>query len=225
MIDVREPTNPTFAGCFADTETGRRGTGYSHDAQCVIYRGPDEEHQGSEICFGSNETALSIADVTDKSNPVALSRISYPRPGYTHQGWITEDHRYFFMGDESDEINVNREGTPFPGTRTMIYDIQDLDDPILTKEFFGTTAASDHNLYIRGDLMFQSNYLAGLRIIDVSDPENPIEIGYFDTVPFSENTPSMSGSWSNYPFFPSGIVIVNSGSEGLFMVRPQRPIS
>jgi hypothetical protein len=73
--------------------------------------------------------------------------------------------------------------------------------------------------------MFQSNYLAGLRILDISDPVNPYEISYFDTVPFSENTPSMSGSWSNYPFFDSGIVIVTSGAEGLFLVRPQRPIS
>ena len=41
MIDLRDPANPQFAGCFTDGETGRRGTGYSHDAQCVTYTGPD----------------------------------------------------------------------------------------------------------------------------------------------------------------------------------------
>ena len=51
MIDIRNPTNPTFAGCCADPTTGRQGTGYSHDAQCVIYRGPDEDHQEKEIRF------------------------------------------------------------------------------------------------------------------------------------------------------------------------------
>ncbi|HEX6323489.1 MAG TPA: choice-of-anchor B family protein, partial [Vicinamibacterales bacterium] len=61
MIDIREPKAPKFAGCFQDTETGNQRTGYSHDAQCVIYQGPDEQHRGREICFGSNETALSIA--------------------------------------------------------------------------------------------------------------------------------------------------------------------
>ena len=64
MIDIREPTKPTFAGCFADETTGRRNTGYSHDAQCVTYHGPDTVYRGREICFGSNETAISIADVT-----------------------------------------------------------------------------------------------------------------------------------------------------------------
>ena len=73
MINIEEPARPTFAGCFADTTTGNQKTGYSHDAQCVIYHGPDVEHDGKEICFGSNETALSIADVSDKNNPVPLS--------------------------------------------------------------------------------------------------------------------------------------------------------
>ena len=64
MLDLSEPSVPAFAGCFFDGQTGRRGTGYSHDAQCVVYDGPDEDYQGREICLGSNETALSISDVT-----------------------------------------------------------------------------------------------------------------------------------------------------------------
>ena len=71
IVDIRDPVNPSFVGCFADTSTGRNRTGYTHDVQCVIYHGPDAEHQGREICFGSNETALSIADVTDKQRPMA----------------------------------------------------------------------------------------------------------------------------------------------------------
>ena len=60
MIDIREPGQLQFAGCFTDSRTGRVGTGYSHDALCIVYDGPDREHAGKEICFGSNETALSI---------------------------------------------------------------------------------------------------------------------------------------------------------------------
>ncbi|MFQ5551393.1 MAG: choice-of-anchor B family protein, partial [Gemmatimonadales bacterium] len=127
IINIQNPTDPTFVGCFSDPETGRVGTGYSHDAQCIVYNGPDADYQGHEICFGSNETALSIADVTDKQNPVAVSNATYPSVGYAHQGWVTDDHRYFFMDDELDELSheeINR-------TRTLIWDISDLDDPIL----------------------------------------------------------------------------------------------
>jgi len=213
MIDIREPKNPTFAGCFAHPNTGRRGTGYAHDAQCVIYNGPDEEHAGREICFGSNETALSIADVTDKENPVVLGLAEYPNVAYTHQGWLTEDQSYFYMNDELDEVQGLAQNT-----RTLIFDVMDLDEPQLLKEHFTENTSSDHNLYIRGNLMYQSNYNSGLRVFDISDVENPREVAFFDTVP-GEDFPSMDGSWSNYPFFASGIVVVTSGRQGMFLVR------
>ncbi len=214
MIDIRSPSNPVFAGCFFDTETGNQGTGYSHDAQCVTYHGPDEDYQGSEICFGANETALSIADVTDKAEPVALASASYPNVGYSHQGWLDEEHRYLYMNDELDESA----GTVV-GTRTLVWDVTDLDDPILVKEHFAENGATDHNLYVRGDLMYQSNYLSGLRVLDISDRENPVEVGYFDTVPWGEDSPEMDGSWSNYPYFASGTIVVTSQREGVFFLQ------
>jgi choice-of-anchor B domain-containing protein len=215
IIDVRNPKNPTFAGCFSDAQTGRAGTGYTHDAQCVTYAGPDEDYVGREICFGANETALSIADVTDKENTVALSRASYPSVGYSHQGWLSEDQQWFFMNDELDELNglVDR-------TRTIIWDVSDLDDPQLVAEHLGEEESSDHNLYVVGNLMYQSNYQSGLRILDIEDPANPVEVAYFDTVPYGDNGAGFGGSWSNFPFFDNGLVIVTSGNEGLFLVRP-----
>ena len=214
MIDVRTPTAPTFAGCFADATTGRRGTGYSHDAMCIVYHGPDTEHQGKEVCFGSNETALSIADVTDKDNPVALAMSSYPNAGYSHQGWIDEQHEYFYMNDELDEVS----GT-VAVTRTLVWDVKDLDDPLLVKEHFSENKSSDHNLYVLGDLMYQSNYVSGLRILDISDREAPEEVAFFDTVPWTEDAPGFDGSWSNYPYFKSGVIVVTSGKEGVFILR------
>jgi len=224
MIDIHDPLNPTFAGCFSDPTTGRQKTGYTHDAQCVTYRGPDEEHQGREICFGANETALSIADVTDKQSPVAISMAEYPNVGYTHQAWLTEDHRYLYMDDELDELNGLVDHT-----RTLVWDVSDLDDPVLVKEFLNpNTTSIDHNLYVKGDKIFQSNYVAGLRILDIQDPTEPREVGFFDTVPFGDDGPRFDGSWSNYPYFESGVIVVTSGYEGLFLLRyreADRPIS
>jgi choice-of-anchor B domain-containing protein len=218
MIDIRTPTEPTFAGCFADTNTGNNRTGYSHDAMCVVYNGPDTEHVGKEICFGSNESALSIADVSDKENTVPISSATYPNVAYAHQGWITDDHKYFFMNDEGDESVSVQAGQPMEGTRTLVWDIADLDDPIMVKEHFGETFTIDHNLYIKGNLMYQSNYVSGLRILDISDPENPREVGFLDTVPWSEEV-EFDGSWSNYPFFASGTLVVASGKEGVFFLK------
>jgi choice-of-anchor B domain-containing protein len=225
MIDIKDPKNPRFVGCFSDPSTGRQKTGYTHDAQCVLYRGPDPDYQGREICFGSNETALSIADVTDKENPRAIAVAEYPNVGYTHQAWLTEDHRHLLMDDELDELNGLVDNT-----RTLIWDVSDLDDPVLIKEFLNpNTTSIDHNQYVVGDKVFQSNYIAGLRVLDISDIENPREVGYFDTVPYGSDAPRFDGSWSNYPFFKSGVIVVTSGDEGLFLLRyrPEgdRPVS
>lgn len=209
MINVQDPKNPTFAGCFSHPNAG--GT---HDSQCVTYRGPDTRYAGREICLNSNGSSFIIADVTDKDNPKTLTHTTYPNLAYTHQGWLTEDQKYFYMNDELDELNGNVENT-----RTLIWDVQDLEDPVLVKEFLLDSKASDHNLYVRGNFMYQSNYQAGLRILDITDPVNPVEAAFFDTVPYGGDEPGFGGSWSNYPYFKSGIIAVSSRGEGMFLLK------
>ena len=215
MIDLADPAVPVFAGCFNEPRTGRGGSGATHDAQCVNYHGPDPDYAGREICLSSNGTALSIADVTDKSNPVAVSIADYPSVAYAHQGWLTEDHRFFYLNDEGDEAS-----DLVDATRTIIFDLTDLDEPELSGFYFADNSAIDHNLYVKGNLMYQTNYLAGLRILDISDPANPVEVASFDTVPYGPNDNSpVLGAWSNYPFFKSGVIVVSSGREGVFFLK------
>jgi choice-of-anchor B domain-containing protein len=214
MIDIKDPLHPQFAGCFNDSRTGSGGSGATHDAQCVVYHGPDREHQGKEVCVGLNGTAISVADVSDKANPVPISFRGYPTSAYVHQGWLTDDHRYFYQNDEADELSgkVDR-------TRTLVWDLADLDDPILVTEFFGPTNATDHNLYIDGDFMYETNNASGLRIVDISDRENPVEFGFFDTTPYGKDVAGFNGTWSSYPFFESGMIVVTSRREGVFIVK------
>ncbi|MGE5927581.1 MAG: choice-of-anchor B family protein [Gemmatimonadota bacterium] len=216
MVNIKDPKNPSFAGCFQDKATGLASTGYSHDAQCTVYHGPDTRYTGREICIGANENAISIADVTDKQNPVAVGRGTYPDVGYAHQGWFSDDHRYWYQDDELDELQGKTKGT-----RTIIWDLQKLDDPVVVGQYEAPVNASDHNLYIVGDRMYNSNYTSGLRVVDISDRTKPREVGFFDTVPVGPEAPGFGGSWSNYPFFKSGTILVTSGNEGLFLVKDQ----
>ena len=212
MINVEDPRNPEFVGCAP--------TGGTHDTQCVTYQGPDERYQGRELCLNSNGQTFQIQDVTDKDNPVTVGSGSSPNPAYIHQGWLTEDHRYFYQDDESDVIAGNVETT-----RTLIWDVSDIEDPVLVKEFMGSMPASAHNLYIKDNLVYQANYLYGLHILDISDPENPREVGAFDTAPHKEGA-GFGGAWSNYPYFESGTIIVTSMQEGLFILKKRvRPVS
>jgi choice-of-anchor B domain-containing protein len=213
MVDIREPLNPRFMGCFQD----QRGT---HDVQCVNYEGPDQRYHGREICLKSNGSIFAISDVTDKDNVRAVSRATHPNPAYLHQGWLTEDQRYFFMDDESDVIRGN-----VATTRTLVWDLSNLEDPILATEFMGSMPASAHNQYVKDNFSYQANYRYGLHILDISDPENPREVGTFDTSPYHTG-PGFSGAWSTYPFFQNGTILVTSLQEGVFLLKKrERPIS
>jgi choice-of-anchor B domain-containing protein len=218
MVDVRNALKPAFAGCYLSALPGGRVRGYTHDAQCVTYRGPDARYRGRQICIGSNEAEINIADVTDKSKPVLLGRNSYPNVAYAHQGWFDDEQRYFYMNDEGDELAGH-----VTGTRTLVWDLAKLDEPILAREYIGPVPASDHNLFVRGNLVYESNYGSGLRVLDISDRTNPREIGFFDSAPYNKDEPghsaAASGAWSNYPFFRSGVVVFTSVREGLFIVR------
>ena len=214
MVDIRNPLEPKFAGCHSHSNTGRSGRGYTHDTQCVVYRGPDTDYYGREICFSSNETALSIMDVTDKSAAFELAAEGHPNVAYAHQGWLTEDHRYFVMNDEGDE----RQGLT-DRTRMLIWDVTKLDEPVIDTEFLGQTHTPDHNLYARAGYIFASNYTSGLRVFDLSNPSAPVEVAYFDTHPATDDL-SFNGTWSVYPFFASGTIIVNSHPDGLLVLDP-----
>jgi len=219
IVDIRAPLQPAYAGCFIDSATGNAGDGYTHDAQCVVYDGPDAKHAGKEICFGANVSGISIADVSDKTDPQKLASATYPSAAYAHQAWLTENHRYLFLNDEIDELQPHWLSLPpLPGTRTLIWDVEDLDDPVFLQEYFGPTGASDHNLYIHRDTLYMANYAGGLRIVNISDPTAPVEVAHFDTYPYSDHV-GLNGAWTAYPYFDSGTIAITSGFHGLFLVR------
>ncbi len=217
MVDARHPTRLVFAGCYND-RAGSNSRGYTHDAQCLVYRGPDVRYRGRQICIASNESEINISDVTDKAKPVMVGRNGYPNVSYAHQGWFDDEQRYFYMNDEGDELDGK-----VAGTRTIVWDLAKLDDPIVVREYIGPVKASDHNLFVKGNRVYESNYGSGLRVLDITDRTRPREIGFFDSAPLNDDGPGFSavqsGAWSNYPFFKSGIIVFTSVREGLFIVK------
>jgi choice-of-anchor B domain-containing protein len=207
-FDISNPANPILMGDYSEA-------GYTHDAQGVVYNGPDTDYAGKSMLFCANANKLAILDATDPSDIASVSITNYDY-SYTHQCWLTEDHRYLMLGDELDEQNQGM------NTRTLIFDVADLSNPVLIGEHFSDLQAIDHNQYVVGNLLFQANYRAGLRMLELTDVAagELTEIAYFDVDPNS-NAAQFSGSWSTYPYFESGIVVVTSIDEGIYVVRPQ----
>ncbi len=185
------------------------------------YHGPDADYAGAEILFGGQEgRGINIVDVTDKANPLLVALESYPGRRYAHQGWLSEDHRLFFHNDELD------------ATWTHRWDVTDLDAPVYLgtmEETAGT--ALDHNLYVKGRYVFQANYAAGVRVMEIADATDGTlnEVAWLDTYPENDIgdaslCPSIrcigfKGAWSVYPFFDSGTIISSDINRGLFVSR------
>lgn len=220
MIDVSNPRQPQDAGCVAED-------GYVHDAVCAIYKGPQLSYRNREICFNFNEDALTIVDISRRAQPRQLSRTTYNGATYTHQGWITEDHKYLLLDDELDEQEKAGPAAD-QHTTTYIVDIQDLANPIFRGVYKSPQVSIDHNQYIYDGISYQSNYGSGLRMVNVSSINSDDsgagfeEIGFFDVRPEDDaqgGEASFHGAWSVFANFNSGNLLVNSIERGLFSLR------
>lgn len=227
FINMTDPANPTSPGCAA-------GDGYVHDAQCLVYRGPDTRYYGRDICYGYNEDTLTIYDVTDKVGNVTkiISVSTFPGAEYVHQGVVNDEmnQEYLFLDDEFDE----RDADVGPMTRglptTHIYDIRDLENPVYTGLYEGKRRAIDHNQYVVDGLLYQSNYGVGLTVLDIASvPSDPTgagicEAGFFDIYPEDDDAEGggivqFAGTWSSYAYFKSGYIFVHTIERGSFVVK------
>lgn len=204
----------------------------NHLAQCVIYTGPDQQYKGKEICFGYNEDSLTIYDVTDKQSPKIISKTPYQGSAYTHQGWLADPKKmtYLLLDDELDEKDGTALGKNH--TTTYIFDIKQLAKPKYTGFYQSPAQSIDHNQYVLNGLTYQSNYGSGLRIVDVSsvdrrpDGSQFKEAGFFDCHPEDDHMNgevSFHGSWSTYPYFKSGYILLNSIERGVYSLRYNGP--
>lgn len=225
MVDVSDPANPTSPGCAGQD-------GYVHDAQCVTYSGPDTKYHGHEMCFAYNENSLTIMDMSDKAtNGSVVSRSTYAS-AYTHQGWLidTTDQSFLLLDDELDEQESVGEAAD-QHTTTYIWNITSLENPVKTGHYKSPAISIDHNQYVLNGLSYMANYGSGLRVVDVrsveEDPSGKMfkEIGFFDIFPEDDEKndglgdTEFTGTWSVYPYFKSGYIILNTIERGTFSLR------
>jgi choice-of-anchor B domain-containing protein len=222
IIDVSNPLNPVLAG-------GYDGSGYTHDGFAWTYDGPDADHTGQEIviaCNGrsnSDNDKLVFVDVTDKTDCQLIGEYNFNgqgTTGYFHQGWITKNKKFFLMNDELDEMALGNNQEPY-GTRTHIFNITDLDNVTYEGFYEAESPSIDHNLYTLDQFIYESNYRSGVRVLDAIRVGSSVlsEVAFFDLFPENDNA-QFSGTWSNYPYLPSGLVLATSMYDGFFIMKP-----
>ncbi len=186
IIDVTDPTAPQQVGLY---QPGY----YIHDC-----------HVRGDILFAAAfyEGTMDILDISDPANPTLLNRMPYPG-GNTHSMSTTLDMNYLFLCDEQD------------GLVARMFDITDLTEPVEVATYTANLESLVHNPYIRGDFLFITHNTEGLRVLDITDPEVPVEVGYYDT--YTGPSGGFSGLWSACPYLPSGRIIGGNREDGLYV--------
>ncbi len=151
--------------------------------------------------MGIYTSTAYIIDLSDKSNPYTITNWNYS--GMAHDAAVTEDEQILLTADETF------------GGHIKLWDISNLGNINLVGEYQTNPSHSVHNVYTIGNFAVMSYYADGTRVLDISDPSNPEEIGYYDTS-FQEGL--YVGNWGTYIYLPSGVIISSDVESGSLFV-------
>lgn len=149
------------------------------------------------IVFLSEGTdgTVGIFDLATPATPAFVQRFSIPSPGYVHNAWLSEDGNFLMTTEET------------VGKTIKYWDISNLSNVTLRDEVLAPGGIA-HNAHIKGNYAYVSHYDSGMRIYDLSNPDDLVEVGYYDT--FQD--------WGAFPFFASGKVLISDMNNGLYVV-------
>lgn len=125
---------------------------------------------------------------------------------FAHNAWPSADDQLAVTTDEQE------------GGLVEFWNISNPSAPQSLSAYSPNTLAVPHNAFLVGDYCHASWFTEGYRLLDVSDPAAPVEIGFFDT--YEGPTGTLQGAFGVYPFQPSGIVYVSDRNLGLVVLRP-----
>lgn len=190
---VANPENPNLLGVFNDY--------YLHDGMV----------RGDTLWGGAiNDGVFTVIDVSDKQNPEIIGSHATPN-NFSHNCWISDDGDYLFTTDE------------VSGAFVAAYDVSNLNDIEEVDRIQAWSPQSSvipHNTHVDGDFIVTSYYTDGVSVVDISNPSNMIEVGYYDTSEDYSGS-GFNGAWGAYPWLPSGNILVTDIETGLYILEPK----
>lgn len=200
ILDVIDPENPVKMGQWT--------TLYVHDCRIL-----NDTIWASNIYTGQT----SIINATNKATLQFVRTFqSYPQSTVsTHNSAFSSNQRYLYTTNEITS----------PNGKLNVWDRQDINNITYIREWLptGITTAVVHNIETYGDFAVIAHYTAGIRILNISTPDNPVEVAWYDTYP-SSNASQENGCWGVYKF-PSGKIIGSDMVNGLFVIKTNFPMT
>lgn len=124
--------------------------------------------QGDLLYMAWLEGGLVLADISDPSQPEQIGTNVHYQDNYTNHVWPTADASHVLTADERS------------GGLVRIWDIRDPQRIQQVATYSAHPRAVAQQVMVKGDLAYLSYYEEGLRILDISAPEHPVEVAYRD---------------------------------------------
>jgi hypothetical protein len=199
MVDVSDPANPTtiyqwdprdlpevpddFNGYHWSAPDGKTRPAFNHSNIT--------NENGTTAYLSFWDLGTVILDISNPENPVYLGRTEYAsdQKGAAHSAALARGGNILI---ETREV-ANPVGAGYESAYgyTRILDISDKTTPVLLSEFKTeltedvpptsayTFAKTVHDPKVQGNTLYLSYYAGGVRIVDITDPSNPVEIGKY----------------------------------------------
>lgn len=198
IFDLKQdPYNPVYVGKYDQL-------GYIHDG----YVDNDTMYSG-HIYAGQ----FAVVNMADKAAPELIATQGTPN-AFTHNTWLADDRKTLLTTDEVSSSFL------------ASFDVSDPTDIVLLDKIQSNPGSGSivHNTYTYKNWAVTSWYKDGFTIVDITRPDNLVQVGSFDTYPTTGG--GFEGCWGVYPYFPSGTIVasninsLNTGDGEVFFVTP-----
>ena len=215
IVDLSDPRNPVVVGDWHDSGLLEVLTGLSLNktgTRAYVVGNkitpPDEKHRHTE-------NVLYVLDIQDPTTPVEIGRYVYP--------W--QKSVSYAVPNDDDSLVIFADGSGPCGQKAAlrVLDTSDLSSIHEVSVFelggsdrcylWGTeNVGQAKDMVVKGNLVYSTWMGGGLRVIDISDPVNPVEVGKFVLSPGSP--------WlSDVAMYGDVVLATEIWNEGLYLLR------
>jgi len=198
VLNVIDPENPVKMGQWTSL--------YVHD--CRV-------ENDTIYAANINEGKVSIINATNKMSLATVVTFNNLLNSGPHNTALSSNRKRLFVTDEIGSA-------PY---LMKVWNIENPSNPVYVTSWqpTGITTSIVHNVETYGNWAIAAHYSAGIRILNITNPDAPQEVAWYDTYP-QNNAESYNGCWGVY-MFPSGKIAASDRQTGLYVIKTSFPMT
>ena len=233
IVDVSDPANPSEVGRWwwpGMWTSGGETLDTPEGEDWLVHHAMVHEDRAY---LGFWDGGMVVIDISDPSSPTTISRLGWDEGGHTHTCLPLPDRDLVVVTDE-----VLTEGCDGDRHMVRVVDVSDETAPFVRSicpvpegDFcqrglrFGSHCLHENrpNSYRSQELVFATYFNAGLRVYDLADPDDPVEVAHW----IPECPPNQAAAQINDVFVSEDhtVYVTDRVNGGVYILEPDTTLS